>query len=206
MAMTNEALALLGGNLALIALLVVALSSLLYGNLRQRAAPLVSPSFDSLQAAYRDLSQEMGEMRDKHEAELSDMKAQQATDNQAIRQLRTEVLRIDTELQRWRMAFAALVSEFAARTGELPTTQPPEAQPVPVQIPAPSAAQLAALIAELFNIEEVDGLAFELSLSTHVSGDTIEARARSLVDAARRRGKTPALIALCRRERPEGGF
>ena len=204
--MTSEALALLGGNLALIALLVVALSGLLYSNLRQRVVLPMSPSFDSLQTAYRELSQEMGEMRDKHEAELGDMKAQQATDHQAIRQLRAEVLRIDTELQRWRVAFAALVSEFAARTGELPTTQPPEAQPAPVQIPAPSAAQLAALIAELFNIEEIDSLAFELSLSANVTGDTIEARARSLVDAARRRRKTDALVALCRRERPEGGF
>ena len=145
-------------------------------------------------------------MRDKHEAELGDMKAQQATDHQAIRQLRAEVLRIDTELQRWRVAFAALVSEFAARTGELPTTQPPESQAAPVQISPLPAARLAALIAELFSIEEIDSLAFELSLSANVAGDTAEARARSLVDAARRRRKTDALVALCRRERPEGGF
>ena len=145
--MTSEALALLGGNLVLIALLVVALSGLLYSNLRQRVVLPVSPSFDSLQTAYRELSQEMGEMRDKHEAELGDMKAQQATDHQAIRQLRAEVLRIDTELQRWRVAFAALVSEFATKTGELPTTQPPESQAAPVQISPLPAARLAALIA-----------------------------------------------------------
>jgi len=205
--MTSEAAALLAGNLALVFVVVVALSWLVYGNLRQRATA-GPPTFGDWEVAYRDLSRDMAEMRDRHEAELSDMKEQQASDHQAIRQLRSEVLRIDADLQRWRMAYAMLMHEFMEVAGHAPKTQPPDAAPAAIPVPpAPvDRGRLAALMIEYFSVEEVDGLAFELSLSSAVAGDTVEARARSLIEAARRRKRLDALIALCRRERPEGEF
>ena len=193
--MTNEAAALLAGNLALVVAVVAVLSWVLYSNLRGRVGA-VSPSFVDLENAYSDLSQQMDTMRE-----------QQTADNQAIRQLRAEVLRIDADLQRWRMAYAALAHEFMNATGRAPSAQPPDA-PAAAQPPAPASdtARLAALLVECFGPEELDGLAFELGLAAAVAGDTVEARARSLVAAARRRKRLDALIALCRRERPEGGF
>lgn len=193
--MTTEAVAIFGWILALIAVAVAALSWLVYGGLRQRAGA-ISPSFVDLENAYGDLSKQMDAMRE-----------QQASDNQAIRQLRAEVLRIDADLQRWRIAYAVLAHEFMNATGRAPSAQPPDA-PAAAQPPAPASdtARLAALLVECFGPEELDGLAFELGLAAAVAGDTVEARARSLVAAARRRKRLDALIALCRRERPEGGF
>ena len=189
--MTNEAAVLLAGNLALIAAVAFIGAWLLFSGARR-----MSPSFVDLENAYSDLSQQMDAMRE-----------QQTADNQAIRQLRAEVLRIDADLQRWRMAYAALAHEFMNATGRAPSAQPPDA-PAAAQPPAPASdtARLAALLVECFGPEELDGLAFELGLAAAVAGDTVEARARSLVAAARRRKRLDALIALCRRERPEGGF
>mgnify|MGYP006883704237 CR=1 FL=1 len=59
---------------------------------------------------------------------------------------------------------------------------------------------------ETFDLDEVDGLVFEMGLGRNVRGDSTEDRARSLISAAQRRGRLTELIELCRRERPNGGF
>ena len=194
--MTNEAAALLAGNLALVVAVVAVLSWVLYSNLRGRVGA-VSPSFVDLESAYSDLSQQMDAMRE-----------QQTADHQAIRQLRAEVLRIDADLQRWRLAYAKLANEFMAETGHTPTAKPPDTETAAAVATGAGLdrGRLAQLMIDAFSIEEIDGLAFEMELTTAVKGETAEARARSLVDAARRRKRLDALIALCRRERPEGGF
>jgi hypothetical protein len=55
-------------------------------------------------------------------------------------------------------------------------------------------------------MEEIDSLAFELGVTSAMSGDTAEARARALVDIARKRGLIARLIQLYREQRPNGGL
>ena len=52
----------------------------------------------------------------------------------------------------------------------------------------------------------INGLAFELGIDGALTGETVNARAQSLVRVAQQRGRLLKLVELCRRERPEGGF
>ena len=117
------------------------------------------------------------------------------------------------ELREGRIADHALLQEwitYARRLGELlraATGQEPPPEPQ-TQLRNVSAdrSQLARHIAARFSLSEIDGLAFELGMDGQVNGDTVEARAISLVAVAQRRGLLLRLVELCRRERPNGGF
>lgn len=62
-------------------------------------------------------------------------------------------------------------------------------------------------IAALFNVEELDDLAFRLGLDPEsLEGKRKETRARSLVTAAKQRDLLPELIDVARQLRPEGRF
>ena len=190
--MTAEALGLLGANLGLVALVALIGGWLLY--VRLRGIP-PSPSFSDLEASYSELSEQMSVMRD-----------QQAADHGTIRQLRAEMNRLDTAYMELRQAFMALVNEFAAETGHAPKTQLPAVPSATAATTAAQPAKLARLIAALFSLEEMTGLAFELGIDGAITGETTTARAQSLVGQANRRGLTARLIELCREQRPEGGF
>ena len=191
--MTPEAAALLTGNLLLVVSLAVIGGWIMYNRLRQ-----VPPS------TYAEMEQTLADMN----RQMSDLRQQQAADHTEMRRLRGEIGRIDTALQEWSERFLALSREFREATGREPNTRPPVAivPAVPLSVTALSPAALLRLMAETFDLDEVDGLVFEMGLGRNVRGDSTEDRARSLISAAQRRGRLTELIELCRRERPNGGF
>ena len=191
--MTPEAAALLTGNLLLVVSLAVIGGWIMYNRLRQ-----VPPS------TYAEMEQTLADMN----RQMSDLRQQQAADHTEMRRLRGEITRIDTALQEWSERFLALSREFREATGREPNTRPPVAivPAVPLSVTALSPAALLRLMAETFDLDEVDGLVFEMGLGRNVRGDSTEDRARSLISAAQRRGRLTELIELCRRERPNGGF
>ena len=197
--MTPEAAALLAGNLAVVVALAAVGGWTMYSRFRH-----MPPS------AYAEMEQTLADMN----RQMSDLRAQQAADHATIRELRREVNRLDEELRlrdmAWRVSYAELVLEFGKATGRAPESRPlGDAAPALVAAPVASPvsdATLLRLVCEVFDRDEIDGLAFEMSLGRNLSGDTLEERARSLISVAKRRGRLPELIELCRRDRPNGGF
>ena len=61
---------------------------------------------------------------------------------------------------------------------------------------------VAKLLADLFSAEEIDLLATELGLQTAITGDSLAARAASLVEIARQHNLSFRLRQLVQRERP----
>lgn len=65
----------------------------------------------------------------------------------------------------------------------------------------------AVILASLFDMEELDDLAFQLGVDHgQIEGTTVTRKARSMVTYFKRRGRLDDLIALARKERPEGGI
>lgn len=154
-------------------------------------------------SAYATLEQTIADMN----AQMSEMRQQQATDHSDMRRLRGEVAKLEETVERLAAYARGLVREFQEVTGQPPKTPPPNPPVAPEPARQPSTTgQLARRIAARFSLDEIDDLALELGLSEVVAGDTLEARASSLVMAALRRDLVSQLVALCRRERPTGGF
>ena len=191
--MTIESLLLATGNIGLVLAAAIGGGWLLYSRLRQ-----IPPStYAEMERTLADMNRQMGELRQ-----------QQAADHTEMRRLRGEIGRIDAALQEWSERFLALSREFREATGREPNTRAPVAvvPAVPLSVTALSPAALLRLMTETFDLDEVDGLVFEMGLGRNVRGDSTEDRARSLISAAQRRGRLTELIELCRRERPNGGF
>ena len=192
--MSTESVLLLSGNMAFLLSMAVVSGWLIYQRLRQ-----VSPS------VVTTLEQTIADMN----GQLSEMRAQQATDHLTIRQLRAEIGRVDDE---WRAAYTALAQEFREAVKREPRTRPPQAAPPAAPIaPTPARrdggmAAMARRMAERFSLEEIDDLAFELGLADAVTGETLGRRAASLVTAANKSQVLSELVDLCRARRPEGGF
>ena len=106
-------------------------------------------------------------------------------------------------LQEWITYARRLASMFKEATGQEP---PPEPTTRARGIGPGDLARLARTIQAYFSMEEIDSLAFELGVTSAMSGDTAEARARAMVDIARKRGLIARLIQLYREQRPNGGL
>ena len=133
---------------------------------------------------------------DTQEGEIDELRRQ-------IQELRESRLADHALLQEW-IAYARRLAEmFRAATGKEPPEEP-HGQPRPLE--QVSLVGLARRIDGCFSLEEMNNLAFELGLEGKVVGESTEARASSLVLAAMRRGRLVDLVAIARRERPEGGF
>lgn len=133
------------------------------------------------------------------------IRAQLTHTQEEQRSLREELERVEVQLAFSQERIRILERAFREATGQEPPGEP--APPPPRRVARPlDAMVLGRRIATLFSREEVDSLAFDLGLASAVKGDTVDGRARSLADAAGRRGKLEELIELCRQERPEGGF
>jgi hypothetical protein len=133
------------------------------------------------------------------------IRAQLTHTQEEQRSLREELERVEVQLAFSQERIRILERAFREATGQEPpgaaTTPPPRRG-----ARAATATTWGRRIAPLFSLDEINSLAFDLGLSSAVKGDTAESRARSLADAAERRGKLDELIELCRQERPEGGF
>ena len=114
--------------------------------------------------------------------------------------------RLQQEMDELRRGIAVLIAQVR-RAGLTPEWSPPPAPPPPAaEGQRAETDRLVALwleIEERFSPEEMDDLAFELRLpESHA--ETPGARARDLVNNARRHGKLNGLIAIGERERPKG--
>ena len=114
--------------------------------------------------------------------------------------LRDELARVEAQLAISQERIRQLERAFREETGH----EPPYVEVPPVR-PA-GAAGLARRIAARFSLDEVNGLAFELGLDGALAGDSLESRASSLVKIATQNDVLTKLVALCRRDRPAGGF
>lgn len=132
--------------------------------------------------------------------QMSEMRTEQAAQRGEIDRLRGE-LAIEREYTR------TLARAFREATGAEPPARPSngESRPTPARIPTGDLAALRTRLVECFDSDELDALAFDLSLPAP-AGDSTEERARRLVEAARRNSRLSALVELARRERPNGGF
>lgn len=118
------------------------------------------------------------------------------------------------ELREGRIADYALLQEwiaYARRLGQMVrdlTGQEPPAEPAANLRPIAQTelTRLARAIQSRYSAGELSDLTSELGVSDWIEGDTHEARSRSLVDVAKRRGLLARLVALLREQRPNGGF
>ena len=133
---------------------------------------------------------------DTQEGELDDLRRQ-------IVELREGRIADHALLQEWINYARRLATMFTEATGKEP---PPEPQTQRRDVAVTTPAALLKLMCDAFDRDEVDGLVFEMGLGRNVRGDSTEDRARSLIDAAQRRGLLLRLVELCRRDRPHGGF
>jgi hypothetical protein len=133
---------------------------------------------------------------DAQEGEIEDLRWQ-------IHELREGRIADHALLQEWITYARRLASMFKEATGQEP---PPEPTTRARGIGPGDLARLARTIETHFSIGEIDSLAFELGVTSAMSGDTAEARARALVDIARKRGLIARLIQLYREQRPNGGL
>lgn len=155
---------------------------------RLRAAPPVAASaYHEMEATLADMNRQQSELR-----------AQQAADHLTMRQMATQITRLEIIVLK--------LSEQVRQLGGVPVAaiEAPPSPPLPTDN-----RTLAMVLAALFNADELADLAMRLDIPDgRIAGDTIDAKARSLVEYQRRRGvrHTDNLITLARQLRPDGGL
>ena len=172
---------------AIVTVLILA-AALVVTNLWQMWRATVRPG--ALEKLERTLTSQANRMEmqnkriDALEAEIDELREGRAGDHEL--------------LQSW----IAYARKTTARLKELTGEEPP---PEPsVKPPRTGRATLSRLIGQRFNVDEIDGLAFELGLEKdELSGDTRAARARALVSWAADRGLLSELGRRVEAARPE---
>lgn len=115
------------------------------------------------------------------------------------------MLRIQLRLADVEIGVRVLIAQVR-RLGAEPEWMPAVETPATVSEVIDDVA-LYRSIAALFNVEELDDLAFRLGLDPEsLEGKRKETRARSLVTAAKQRDLLPELIDVARQLRPDGRF
>lgn len=150
--------------------------------------------------------QEMEDRYDRQQKRLDDTLQRLDKAFERIDQLETEMddLRDERDADHELMqAWIAYARKTTARLKELTGEEPP---PEPSSVPRRRTGRvaLARWIEQRFSVEEIDGLAFEMGLSTdELSGETRAARARSLVQWAGDRSLLADLRRRVEAARPE---
>lgn len=172
---------------AIVTVLILA-AALVVTNLWQMWRATVRPG--ALEKLERTLTSQANRMEmqnkriDALEAEIDELREGRAGDHEL--------------LQSWIAYARKTTARLKELTGEEP---PPEPSAKP---PRTGRATLSRLIGQRFNVDEIDGLAFELGLEKdELSGDTRAARARALVSWAADRGLLSELGRRVEAARPE---
>jgi hypothetical protein len=117
--------------------------------------------------------------------------------------------RLNDEMGELRRGLAILIAQLR-RSNLTPEWSPPSPAAPPVagrqQRETERQVWLWQLVAVQFALDEQADLWFQMGWANWMRGDSAGERARELVAFAYRRGGLDELVALCRRERPEGGF
>lgn len=135
---------------------------------------------------------------DWQDGEIDDLKRQ-------VHELHMERIADRAYMQRWIEHGRQGWQKWSELSGQPPPPEPDEAHRLRPLGPS-DLGRLAQTIAARFSPEEIDGLAFDLDVTAFMEGDTPKARARALVDAAKRRGLILRLIDLCRAQNPAGEY
>lgn len=132
--------------------------------------------------------EEIDELREGRKADLAEIDALRA----AMNEDREEMAILRAEMEEWQRGMKRVFEQMQA-AGLVPVWTPRarEYRP-PTKRPN---ATLANRIAEQFNIDEINGLAYDIGiLPDEFPGETKEQRARELVELSSRRGIGPALV------------
>lgn len=115
------------------------------------------------------------------------------------------IMRLQTALEVQR-AYSRLLADRLRQAGILDIPPAPDTA-VDVEPPVVNRATLVAILASLFNVDEINDLAFQMDIDADdLSGDTVTARARALVTYCHRHGTMDVLIKTARVLRPDGGI
>lgn len=131
---------------------------------------------DKLRREFDEFRRQTYEAQEAHDEEMAELRAF-----------------IDEWWRGWKLIFAQMEAAKLVPVWQ-PKEPPPKRKRAKVEPPAPTDQELMEAIAGQFNIEEMNTLAFEIGLSPDdFGGETRTARARELVNLARRRGLTDKL-------------
>lgn len=141
---------------------------------------------------------------------LDVVESMRQSDHEDLIRYSTELGRTGILLERWR-SYARLLLSILEKYNEKPPPPPQEINGTPeyryyLPVSESDPRRLKNRMIMAFSADEVNSLAFDLGLLDALSGDTLTERTERLIDVARRRGKIGQLLALCREQRPEGGF
>lgn len=142
--------------------------------------------------AYAEMENTLADMT----RQMSELRAQQAADHLAMRQMAMQITRLEIGVIR--------LTEQVMQLGGVPVyTHEPSPAPPPVT----DDRVLSAALATLFNGDELTALADELRVPDGtLAGETNTRRARELVEYMRRRNRLGELVTAAREARPDGGF
>ena len=144
--------------------------------------------------ALNKLNVTIGSMSDR----ITTLEKERERDHQAM-------MRIQLRLAEVEIGVRILIAQVKRMGGEpewTPATEPPATVSEAIDDVA-----LFRSVAALFNVEELDDLAFRIGIDPEsIEGRRKDARARSLVTAAKQRDLLPELIDAARQLRPEGRF
>lgn len=171
---------------------------------RQSARPsLEAAQIKILRAQLADemaRNDKLAERSDRLAARVEALEEEQEIMREERRADREEAAVLLSELRELRQGIELLIAQL--KKAELtPVWQPPE--PKPRRNERPQAITLAMRIADGFDIEEMNNLAFDLGIhKSDFGGETRETRARELVSLVRRLGLEKSLAARVKELRP----
>ena len=117
-----------------------------------------------------------------------------------------EMLRIQLRVAELEIGVRVLIAQIRRMGGEPEWNVAPDG-PIPPVSEVIDDTALYRSIAALFDVDELDDLAFRLGIEPdELEGKRRDSRARSLVQYAKRRDMLPELIDIARQLRPEGRF
>ena len=146
-----------------------------------------------------ELSNRLTTLERDRERDYLERQAERQRDHAIIAKLQRRVADLEHGIER--------LGAQVVRLGGVPEWELPPAEPLPViQNPIDETA-LYRSIAALFDVDELDDLAFRLGIEPdELDGKRRDTKARSLVQYAKRRDMLPELIDIARQLRPEGRF
>lgn len=160
---------------------------------RASARPGIIERLERAMTSNQDRLEAQERKSDEQDREIEDLRRQ-------ILELREGRIADHALLQEWIAYARRLAAMFREATGKEP---PPEPAGQPRPISPADMRRLARTIEARFSLVEMTTLEFDLGIDGAVSGDTLEARARSIVSVAQKRGLTARLIELIREKRKD---
>lgn len=146
---------------------------------------------------------------DRHRQKLDEQQSEIDELREAMTADREEMAEMKIEMAEWRAGMRMVFQQMQA-AGLTPAWQPRERPPREPRrrVSSGSAVEsLPAILASLFNNEELDDLAVRVGARPEdLMGETITRRANSLVLWARRYSRLDDLVRIARQLRPEGGI